>query len=99
MSENDNLFINTFLGLALEIISLMENLNKEIIFKKRRPELVEKKDPPTIIKIINMNDKCWGVFFNDTPIFETQLAIDRKIIEKFISLSISRKKAKITIIK
>ena len=33
-----------------------------------------------------------GVFFNDTPIFETQLAIDRKIIEKFISLSIKKKK-------
>ena len=94
MSENDNLFINTFLGLALEIISLMENLNKEIIFKKRKPELVEKNDPPTIIKIININERCSGIFFNDTPIFETQLAIDRKIIEKFISLSINKKKSK-----
>tara|TARA_B100001115_G_C15625851_1_gene300553 strand:+ start:184 stop:441 length:258 start_codon:yes stop_codon:yes gene_type:complete len=83
--------------LALEIISLMENLNKEIIFKKRKPELVEKKDPPIIIKIININESCSGVFCNDTPIFETQLTIDRKIIEKFISLSISKKKVKITI--
>ena len=63
MSENNNLFINTFLGLALEIISLMENLNKEIIFKKRKPELVEKKDPPIIIKIININDRYSGCIF------------------------------------
>ena len=57
MSENNNLFINTFLGLALEIISLMENLNKEIIFKKRRPELVEKKDPPIITSKIYIKFK------------------------------------------
>ena len=57
MSENNNLLINTFLGLAFEIISLMENLNKETIFKKRKPELVEKKDPPIIINIININDR------------------------------------------
>ena len=65
MSENNNLFINTFLGLALEIISLMENLNKDNNFKNLKPELVEKKDPPTIIKIININERCL-VYFSMT---------------------------------
>ncbi len=54
-SENNNLLIYTFLGFALDIISLIENLNSEINFKNLKPELVEKNDPPIIINIKNKN--------------------------------------------
>ena len=46
--EKTNLFINTFFGLLKERIWLIEYLVKEYIFKNLKPELVEKKDPPTI---------------------------------------------------
>ena len=88
-----------FFGLAFDIISLIENLNKEIIFIKRKPELVEKKDPPIIIKTRKINDKYSGLFLNDIPTFDTLLAIDKKIIEKLIFLSVNRKRPKIIIIK
>ena len=81
-SENSNLFINIFFGLAFEIISLIENLNNETSFRSLRPELVEKKDPPIIINTKKINDKCVGVFFNDIPMLDTLLVIDKKIIEK-----------------
>ena len=81
------------------MISFIEKLNKDTSFKKRRPELVEKKDPPIIISIRKINDRYCGVFFKDTPIFEILLDIDKKIIEKFISLSTNKKKTKIRVIK
>ncbi len=46
--EKNNLFIYTFFGLLKERIWLIEYLVKEYIFKNLKPELVEKKDPPTI---------------------------------------------------
>ena len=46
--EKTSLFINTFFGLLKERIWLIEYLVKEYIFKNLKPELVEKKDPPTI---------------------------------------------------
>ncbi len=91
--------MKTFLGFAFEIISFIEKLNKETSFKKRNPELVEKKDPPIIISIMNINDKYDGVFFKEKPIFETLLDIDKNIIEKFISLLTNKKKPKIKVIR
>ena len=93
------MLINTFLGLALEIISLIENLNKETNFKNLKPELVEKKDPPIIINNKNINDRYSGEVFKDTPIFDTLLAIDNKIVEKLIFLFVNKKKQKIIIIR
>ena len=98
-SENNNLFIKTFLGLAFDIISFKEKLNKETSFRKRSPELVEKKDPPIIINIKKINDRYCGVSFKETPIFDTLLNIDKKIIEKFISLSTNKKKTKTKVIR
>ena len=46
--EKINLFINTFFGLLKERIWFIEYLVNEYIFKNLNPELVEKKDPPTI---------------------------------------------------
>jgi len=43
------------------------------------PELVEKKDPPIIIKIKKMKDKFFGLSFNEIPILETLLVSDKKI--------------------
>ena len=57
LSEKGNLLINTFFGFAWDIISLTENFNNEYIFINLRPELVEKKDPPIIIKIKKIKDK------------------------------------------
>ena len=84
-----------FFGFAFEIISLIENWNKDTIFKNLKPELVEKNDPPIIIKIKKIIDKYSGVLFNDTPIFDTLLAIAKKITPKLIFLSIKRKRIKI----
>ena len=46
--EKISLFINTFFGLLKERIWFIEYLVNEYIFKNLNPELVEKKDPPTI---------------------------------------------------
>ena len=81
------------------MISFIEKLNKDTSLRKRRPELVEKKDPPIIISIRKINDRYSGVFFKDTPIFEILLDIAKKIIEKFVSLSTNKKKTKIRVIK
>ena len=98
-SENDNLLINIFFGLAFEIIWLIENLNSATNFKNLRPELVEKKEPPIIINIIKTKVRLSGVLSREIPIFETLLDIARNIIPKLISLSIKKKKVKTTKIK
>ena len=46
--EKTNLFINTFFGRLNDKIWFIEYLVKEYIFKNLKPELVEKKEPPTI---------------------------------------------------
>ena len=45
------------------------------------PELVEKKEPPIIIKIKKIKDKSFGTI-REKPIFEIELQIARKIEEK-----------------
>ena len=77
-SEKASLLIKTFFGLECDIISLIENLSNEYILINLRPELVEKKDPPMIIKIKKINDKWLGVSSIEIPILDTLLAIDRK---------------------
>ena len=67
------LFKNIFFGFAWDIRLLTENLNKENIFKKRIPELVEKKDPPMITNIKNKKDILSGVLPKENPKFEILL--------------------------
>ena len=55
--EKTSLFIKTFFGLLNESIWLNEYLVSEYIFKNLRPELVEKKDPPTITSKIYIKFK------------------------------------------
>ena len=52
----------------------MENLS---------PELVEKNDPPIIIKIIKINIRFWGTS-KEKPIFEMELQIAKKSKEKLL---------------
>ena len=55
------------------------------------PELVEKKEPPIIIKIRKIKDKSLGTF-REKPIFEIELQIARKSDEKLSSMLRKRKK-------
>ena len=41
-----------FFGFACDTSSFMENLNSKKSLENLKPELVEKKDPPIIIRII-----------------------------------------------
>ena len=62
----------------------MENLNNKNNLKNLIPELVEKKEPPIIIKIKNINDNSLDTF-REKPMFEIELQIARKIEEKLLS--------------
>ena len=63
------------------MIWLIENLNSATNFKNLRPDLVEKKETPIIINIINIKLRFSGVLSNDIPIFETLLDIARKLFQ------------------
>ena len=52
----------------------MENLS---------PELVEKKDPPIIIRMIKIKVRFWGTS-KENPILEIELQIDKKSKEKLL---------------
>ena len=83
--EKTSLFINTFFGLLKERIWLIEYLVKEYIFKNLKPELVEKKEPPTITsKIYIMFKLVWSTS-SEIPIFEILLTIDKKLDVKLES--------------
>ena len=62
------------------------------------PELVEKKDPPIIIKIKNIKERSLGICV-ENPIFEIKLDIARKRDEKLSSKFKKRKKKLIKNIK
>ena len=62
------------------------------------PELVEKKEPPIIIKIKKIKDKFSGIL-REKPIFEIELQIARKSDEKLSSMLRKRKKKLIRKIK
>ena len=66
-----------FLGLLYDNISLIEYLNKEQIFKNLIPELVEKKDPPTMTNIKKINDRFFELLSRENPILETLLVNDK----------------------
>tara|TARA_B100000965_G_C19036626_1_gene517679 strand:+ start:160 stop:399 length:240 start_codon:yes stop_codon:yes gene_type:complete len=63
---------------------LRENFIKLRIFITLIPELVEKKDPPIITIIKNINIKLLGVSKNEIPIFDTLLAIAINIVGKLL---------------
>ena len=83
--EKTSLFINTFFGLLKERIWLIEYLVKEYIFKNLNPELVEKKDPPTITSKIYIKFKWVWSTSSEIPIFEMLLTKDKKLNVKLVS--------------
>ena len=74
-----------FFGLTCEIKLLIENLNRVYSFKKRIPELVEKKEPPTITRIKNIKDKFEGLSSKENPILDILLVNEIKIRLKLFS--------------
>ena len=83
--EKTSLFINTFFGLLKERIWLIEYLVKEYIFKNLKPELVEKKEPPTITSKMYIKFKLVCSTSSEIPIFEILLTIDKKLEVKLES--------------
>ena len=74
------------MGFAWDTSSLIENLNSKKSLENLRPELVEKKEPPIIIRIIKMNVRFWGTS-KENPILEIELQTDKKSKEKsFVEL-------------
>ena len=89
---NINLFIKIFLGLLKDKIWLIEYLNNEKIFINLRPELVEKKDPPTMTNIKNIKVKFGWFELSENPILEILLDTDKRLIEKLLLKLKKRKK-------
>ena len=77
----------------------MEYLNSEKILINRKPELVEKKDPPIITRIRNVKVKLDLLVSNEKPIFDILLDIDNKLIKKSLLKLKKRKKIEITTVK
>ena len=74
------------MGFAWDTSSLIENLKSKKSFENLNPELVEKKEPPIIIRIIKMNVRFWGTS-KENPILEIELQTDKKSKEKsFVEL-------------
>ena len=69
--------------MACDTSSFIENLNSKKSFENLNPELVEKKDPPIIIRIIKINVRFWGAS-KENPILEIELQIDKKSEEKLL---------------
>ncbi len=93
--KKDSLFEWTFFGFACETSSFIENLNSKKSFENLNPELVEKKEPPIIIRIIKINVRLWGES-KENPMLEIELQIDKKSKEKLL---LKLKKIKNVIVK
>ena len=71
------------MGLACDTSSFIENLNNKKSFENRSPELVEKNEPPIIIRIIKINIRFWGTS-KEKPMLEMELQIAKKSKEKLL---------------
>ena len=89
--KKGRLFVNKLFGFEWETNSFIENLNNKNSLKNLIPELVEKKDPPIIIKIKNIKDRSLDTF-KEKPIFEIELQIARNNDEKLSSILRKMKK-------
>ena len=72
-----------FFGFACDTSSFKENLNNKKSLENLNPELVEKKDPPIIIRIIKIKVRFWDTS-KENPIFDIELQIDKKSEEKLL---------------
>ena len=62
-----------------------ENFNKVITFITLNPELVEKKEPPSIVSIRKTKTRLFGTCLKESPIFETLLEIETSTFKKLLS--------------
>ena len=69
--------------MACDTSSFIENLNNKKSLENLSPELVEKNDPPIIIRIIKINIRFWGTS-KEKPILEIELQIAKKSKEKLL---------------
>ncbi len=81
----DNLFEYTWLGFEWDNKLFKENFIKVKTFITLKPELVEKKEPPSITRIRKTKTRFLGTFSNEIPMFETLLAIETNIFKKLLS--------------
>ena len=88
---NVTLFEYIWFGFVCDNKLFKENFNKLKIFITLIPELVEKKEPPMIIKIRKIKDKSLGTL-REKPMFEMELEIASKSDEKLSSMFKKRKK-------
>jgi hypothetical protein len=72
-------------------------LNKAYSFKNLIPELVEKKEPPIITNIKNINERFCGESSREKPILEILLVKDKKITLKLYSELKNKKNKKINV--
>tara|TARA_B100000214_G_C23665670_1_gene489488 strand:- start:45 stop:299 length:255 start_codon:yes stop_codon:yes gene_type:complete len=75
----------------------IENLIKLIILITLNPELVEKKEPPTITSIKNTKYKLDELLLKENPMFETLLDIETNKFKKLLLLLKKIKIIEITI--
>ena len=71
------------MGFACDTSSFIENLKSKKSLENLKPELVEKKDPPIIIRIIKINVRFRGTS-KANPILDIELQIDKKSKEKLL---------------
>ena len=69
--------------MACDTSSFIENLKSKKSFENLRPELVEKKEPPIIIRIIKIKVRFSGTS-KENPIFDIELQMDKKSVEKLL---------------
>ena len=83
--EKRSLFIKIFFGLLNERIWFNEYFVNEYNFKNLKPELVEKKEPPTITNNKKIKFKLFFFISSEKPIFEILLTKDKKFLLKLLS--------------
>ena len=86
--ENFNFVILTSFGLAWDNNSFLAKINNEYNFTNLNPELVEKKEPPIIVKINKINEIFWYEPFVENPILEILLVKQsRRVLKSLLYLS------------
>ena len=80
----ETLFKYIWFGFVWDKTLFAENLIRLKTFITRKPELVEKKDPPIITKIKKTNVKSFEILLKEIPKFETLLHIETKISKKLL---------------
>ena len=85
ISFSDNLFELIWFGFEWDNKLFKENFIKVKTFITLKPELVEKKEPPSIVSIRKTKTRLFGICSKESPIFETLLEIETSTFKKLLS--------------